>query len=76
MIEGLSDDNVGFLIELMQRFMVTERKIRESQEEKDSGGFMRELEAMRLKAKSYFPADFDHGRAWEEAMDEKYNSFD
>lgn len=35
---------------------------------------MQEMEDMRLKAKAYFPSDFNSDEIWEEAMDWKYGS--
>ena len=78
MIDSLSDDNVFFLVELMQRFMMPQEiEIQDVQSETTTShaGFMQELESMRIKAKSYFPPDLDTGKVWEEAMDEKYGRF-
>lgn len=77
MIDALPDENVGFLVELMQRFMMP--KENESQDIKNKttnhADFMQELETMRLKAKAYFPPDLEYENVWGEAMDEKYSSF-
>lgn len=79
MIGGLSDDNVGFLIELMQKFMMpkgTEKISAQANDSVDTRNFMQDMETMRMRAKSYFSADFDPTNVWEEAMNEKYGSFD
>lgn len=78
MINGLSDDNVVFLVELMKRFMMPkEVETQDAQNESITGhvDFMQELESMRIKAKPCFPSDLKIKEIWEEAMDEKYNSF-
>lgn len=77
MIHSLSDDNVKYLIDFMKRFMLPKDETKagvsemENNSEKD---FMEEMEAMRIRAKSYFPSRFDSDEIWEEAMDEKYGS--
>lgn len=75
MIHSLSDDNVKYLIDFMKRFMLPkdETKAEASEIEDNSEmDFMEEMEAMRIRAKSYFPSRFDSDKIWEEAMDEKY----
>lgn len=77
MIGDLSDDNVGFLIELMQRFMFnkdTGSKSDQLKNHTDTKNFMQEMEAMRMKTKPYFSACFNPEQVWEEAMDHKYGS--
>lgn len=77
MIGGLSDDNVSFLIEFMQKFMLPKNidiGVSEAERKEDKMEFMQEMEAMRIKAKSSFPIDFDSQSVWEEAMDGKYSS--
>lgn len=79
MIGVLSDDNVRFLIELMQKFMIpkkTEVKSAQIEKMEDTRNFMQEMEEMRMKAQPYFSSDFDSQQIWEEAMDEKYGSLD
>lgn len=78
MIDALPDDNVVFLVELMQRFMMP--KEAEAQDIAcgtitSHAGFMQELEKMRIKAKSYFPSDLKVEEILEEVIDEKYGSF-
>ena len=36
---------------------------------------MQELEAMRVKSKQYFPAEFNAEKIWKEAAEEKYGVF-
>ena len=80
MVGGLSEDNVRFLIDFIQRFMppVISPDKAESKmgNARDEESFMQEMEEMRLKAKDYFPTDFDPGKVWEEAVKSKYGSFD
>lgn len=76
MIYALPDDNVVFLVELMQRFMMP-REAEDIQDESITShvGFMQELETMRIKAKSYFPPNLEYEKILKEAIDEKYSSF-
>ena len=54
MICGLSDDNVSFLIEIMQRLMPVQY---ESEDEKLKA--FHRLDDARAEMKQYFPDDFD-----------------
>ena len=76
MIDALPDDNVVFLVELMQRFMMP-REAEDIQDESITShvGFMQELETMRIKARAYFPSDLEYEKVLEEAMNEKYSNF-
>ncbi len=76
MIATLPDDNVAFLVEMIQRFMIP-REVEDIQGEMATSHviFMQELEAMRIKAKLYFPPDLECEKILEEAIDEKYSSF-
>ncbi len=73
MIQDLSDDNVIFLIDFMKRFMLPENTKRKSVYMGDVTEFMKEMEHMRIRAKEYFPSNFDPKKIWEEALDEKYD---
>ena len=66
MIDALPDDNVVFLVELMQRFMIPkENEIQDIKNETTShADFMQELETMRIKAKAYFPSDLEYDKGW------------
>lgn len=78
MIGRLSDDNVGFLIDLMRRFMIPEEAGAESAElrnAEDIRNVLQEMEIMRKHAREYFSVNFDPEKVWKEAMDEKYGSF-
>ena len=56
MIGVLSGDNVKFLIDFMQRFMMPKSSRIQTDESKS---FMQEMEMMRKKAQPYFSADFN-----------------
>lgn len=73
MIDALPDDNVVFLVELMQRFMMPkETKIQDIKSETTGhADFMQELEKMRIKVKAYFPSDLEYEKVLGEAMAEK-----
>lgn len=77
MIGGMSDDNLSFLIEIMQKIMhVPEPTVKTVPAGEDSAHFMDELELMRKKTEQYFTEDFDEMKIWEEAMNQKYGDFD
>lgn len=78
MIHGLSDDNVRFLIEIIQRLMIREsRMVVEQQADGQSGiqAFER-LNAAREEIRKALPEDFDPDRELEEARAERYESID
>lgn len=71
MIGGLSDDNVSFLIEIIQRLMPVEGN--------GSGEGMEafyRLDAAREEIRKYLPDDFDPDRELEEARAERYDGVD
>lgn len=65
MICGLSDDNVRFLIEIIQRLMPEQRR---SEDEKINA--FHRLDAARTEIKQYLPDDFDPDKELEEARKE------
>lgn len=69
MIGSLSDDNLSFLIEIIQRLMPDRR------EDSDDGmqAFYR-LDAARADIRKYLPEDFDPDKELEEARAERYGS--
>ncbi|MEZ3434911.1 MAG: hypothetical protein K1W34_09900 [Lachnospiraceae bacterium] len=73
MISSLSDDNVKYLIDFMKRFMLPNEHTSLYPPAADTE-FMQELEALRIRAKSYFPAEFDSNKIWEEEIEQKYDS--
>ena len=78
MIHGLSDDNVRFLIEIIQRLMIQEsRMVVEQQADGQSGiqAFER-LNAAREEIRKALPEDFDPDRELVEARAERYESID
>lgn len=78
MINSLSDDNVMYLIDFMKRFMLPkdEQNLDFAEKREKSIDIMQEMENMRIRAKAYFPADFDSDKIWEEAIYDKYGSAD
>lgn len=77
MIQGLSDDNVRFLIEIIQRLMPQKAYARTSKSSEDEAmqAFHR-LNAARAEIKQYLPKNFDPDRELEEALAERYGSID
>ena len=62
MIQDMSDDNVGFLIEVIQRLMPKKTytsAIYPSQKPEEKMQAFKELVATRKEAKKYLPDDFD-----------------
>lgn len=77
LIHSLSDNNVKCLIDFMKRFMLPEDEMKAGVSEIENNSevdFMQEMEAMRIRTKSYFPSDFNSDKIWEEAMDKKHGS--
>lgn len=73
MINGLSDENVSFLIEIARRLMP--QKIYEAEDEPRNSEAMRafhRLDAARAEIGQYLPSDFDLDRELEEARAERY----
>ena len=71
MIQDMSDDNVGFLLEVIQRLIPKKTYtsvIYPSQ--------FKELVATRYEAKKYLPDDFDPDAELEAARKERYDSID
>lgn len=78
MIHDLSDDNVSFLIEIIQRLMPQqsyEKVINVTDNESGIQAFNR-LNAARKELQHYFPKDFDPEKELEEARAERYESVD
>lgn len=76
MISGLSDDNLSFLIEIIQRLMPQESYAAsgtQSNENAKMRAFMR-LEDARTEIKKYLPEDFDPELELEEARAERYGN--
>ena len=78
MISGLSDDNVSFLIEIINRLMPQNEEANTVtlpmvKEDRKMQAFMR-LDAARAEISQYLPDDFDPERELEEARAERYGS--
>lgn len=78
MISDLSDDNVSFLIEVIQRLMP--QKAHKKEEplvlSNDSMQAFQRLNAARGEIWKYLPIDFDPDRELKEARSERYGSID
>ncbi len=78
MIYDLSDDNVSFLIEIIQRLMhgnVGKKSVRILSNDEGLQAFRRLNEA-RMEIWDYLPEDFDPDKELEEARKERYGSID
>lgn len=80
MINGLSDDNISFLIEIINRLMPQNEKADATIEPAEHEGrkmqAFKRLNAAREEIIQYLPDDFDPERELEEARMEKYGSID
>lgn len=79
MIQNMSDDNVGFLLEVIQRLMPKKTYtsvIYPSQKSDEKMQAFKELVATRYEAKKYLPDDFDPDAELEAARKERYGSID
>lgn len=77
MISGLSDDNLSFLIEIIQRLMPQGSYAVPGIQTKNGNAKMRafmRLEDARTEIKKYLPEDFDPERELEEARAERYGN--
>ena len=76
MISGLSDDNVRFLIEVIQRLMPepVQEKTEQSLPANESIQAFQRLNAARDEVWKYLPDDFDPDRELEKARAERYGS--
>ncbi|MCM1219902.1 MAG: hypothetical protein NC548_35975 [Lachnospiraceae bacterium] len=78
LISGLSDDNVGFLIEVIQRLMsqkVYTDTVQDIGASKRIQAFQR-LNEVRAEITKYLPENFDPDKELEEARAERYGSVD
>ena len=78
LISGLSDDNVSFLIEIIQRLMPQKTQVADTHSVTDSVGVQafKRLDAARTDIKQYLPKDFSPEKELEEARAERYGSID
>lgn len=78
LISGLSDDNVSFLIEIIQRLMPQKTQTADAHSVTESMGLQafKRLDAARTDILQYLPKDFDPKRELEEARAERYGSID
>lgn len=70
LIRGLSDDDISFLIEIIQRLMPQE-SVPHVAESSEMQAFRR-LDAARAEIREYLSDDFDPERELEEARAERY----
>ena len=78
MISGLSDDNISFLIEIINRLMPQSEEaytvtMPTEKEDRKMQAFKR-LDAARAEISQYLPDDFDPERELEEARAKRYGS--
>ena len=79
MIQDMSDDNVGFLIEVIRRLMPNKTYTSVIYSPKKADEKMqafKELVATRNEAQKYLPKDFNPDAELEAARKEKYGSID
>lgn len=73
MVRGLSDENVRFLIEIIQRLMSKKKYAQSSEEEKAVDAFER-LNSARTEIKQYLFEDYDPDKELKEARAERYTN--
>ena len=78
LISGLSDDNVRFLIEIIQRLMPQKTQAVDVSFTIEDVGIQafKRLDAARTDIKQYLPKDFNPEKELEEARTERYGSID
>ena len=78
LISGLSDENISFLIEIIQRFMLQKTQVVDIHSVTENVGLQafKRLDAARTDIKQYLPKDFNPERELEEARAERYGSID
>lgn len=78
MIHDLSDENVSFLIEIIQRLMPKSSRIETAQLPGNDEGIqaLRRLDKARSEIWDYLPERFDPDQELEEARKERYGSID
>lgn len=79
MIQNMSDENVGFLIEVIQRLIPKKTYtsvLYPSQRPDEKMQAFKELVATRNEAKQYLPDNFNPDEELETARKEKYGSID
>lgn len=75
MIQDLSDDNVSFLIEIIQKLMPQSSNTEPVQSLDDEAiHAFRRLDKARTEIWNYFPEEFDPDKELEEARKERYGS--
>lgn len=76
MISGLSDENVSFLIEVIQRLMLPKSSVQtvKVSENKESIEAFQRLDAARTEIMKYLPEDFDPDKELEEARVDRYGN--
>lgn len=78
LINGLSDDNISFLIEIIQRLMPQNSYTTSIPPMKETVAVQafKRLDAARSDIKSYLPDDFDPERELDEARAVRYDTID
>lgn len=78
LISGLSDENVSFLIEIIQRLMPPKTQAVDIASVNENIGVQafKRLDAARMDMKQYLPKDFNPEKELEEARAERYGSID
>lgn len=76
MIHGLSDENVSFLIEVIQRLIPQEENKKEKTVPQMTAGVQafQRLKAARPEVRSYLPEGFDPEKELRDAREERYGS--
>lgn len=75
MINGLSDDNLRYLIDFIKRFMLpqTQNTISPPPQKEKMQAFY-QMEEMKAGLSVYFPSDYNPEKDYMEAIDRKYGN--
>lgn len=78
LICNMSDDNIKFLIEIIQRLIPERRQtgVQVSHTDEAAWESFQRLHAARTEIKQYLPDDFDPDKELEEARAERYGGID
>ena len=75
MIGVLSDENLSYLVDFIQRFMLPEKTEETTCNPDQKMTAFYEMEKLKSKTNLYFSDNFDPDKEYQTAMEEKYGTF-
>ena len=76
MISNMSDNNLRFLIEIIQRLMLENETKEKKQDNYEKMQAFNNLKILNEQIRNYIPDNFNPDKELEEALDKKYGSID